>query len=255
MGGGARRRYKRAPMRRLIDFLTNMDVRAWRSLVVSFVLFGGVGCVFLLGAPALGLTGTAGVERWLALARGPWALPVAVAAFAGLAFLGAPQVVLIAAAAVVFGPWLGSLYAWIGTFVSALIGFELGRVFGRRLIGDLHSPGVARFMALIGRNGFMASLIIRLVPAAPFIVVNMAAGTARVRRVHYALGTGIGILPKILLTAFAGGTVTAAFKGGGLVQLGLLALTLAIWVGSALLARRWLRAREAAAIRMGDEPT
>jgi hypothetical protein len=49
--------------------------------------------------------------------------------------------------------------------------------------------------------------------------------------------------------------VTAAFKGGGLVQLGLLALTLAIWVGSALLARRWLRAREAAAIRMGDEPT
>ena len=91
-------------MRRLIAFFTNMDAKAWRSLVVSFVLFGGVGCVFLLGAPALGLTGKAGVEHWLALARGPWALPAAVAAFAVLAFLGAPQVVLIAAAAVVFGP-------------------------------------------------------------------------------------------------------------------------------------------------------
>ena len=96
----------------------------------------------------------------------------------------------------------------------------------------------------IGKNGFMASLIIRLVPAAPFIVVNMAAGTARVRRADYALGTAIGILPKILLTAFAGGTVSAAFNGGGVVQLGLLALAIAIWVGSALLARRWLRARE-----------
>ena len=234
-------------MRRLIDFLTNLDAKAWRSLFVSFVLFGGVGCVFLLGAPALGLTGKAGVEHWLAFARGPWALPIAVGAFAGLAFLGAPQVVLIAAAAVVFGPWTGSLYAWIGTFVSAQIGFELGRVFGGRLIRDLKSPGVDRFMALIGRNGFTASLNIRLVPAAPFLVVNMAAGTARVRRADFAAGTAIGIVPKILLTAFAGGTVTAVASGGGLIQAGLLALTIVIWVGAAYFARRWLRAREAAA--------
>ncbi len=239
-------------MRRLIQFFTNMDARAWRSMVVAFALFGGIGCVFLLGAPALGLTGKASVERWLALAHGPWGLPAAVAAFAALAFLGAPQVVLIAAAAVVFGPWLGSLYAWIGTFVSALIGFELGRVFGGGLIRDLKSPGVDRFIALIGRNGFMASLIIRLVPAAPFIVVNMAAGTARVRRRDFALGTAVGILPKILLTAFAGGTVTAAFSGGGLVEIGLLAIAIVIWVGSAMLARRWLRTREAAA---GAPPT
>jgi hypothetical protein len=51
-------------------------------------------------------------------------------------------------------------------------------------------------------------------------------------------------VPKILLTAFAGGTVTAAFHGGGLLELGLLALAVTIWVGAAMLARRWLRARE-----------
>ena len=236
-------------MRGLVAFFTNMDARAWRSLAISFVLFGGVGVVFLAGAPALGLTGRAGVEHWLAFARGPWALPGAVAAFALLAFVGAPQVVLIAAAAVVFGPWQGSLYAWIGTFVSALIGFELGALFGGRLIHDLNSPSVTRFMALIGENGFMASLIIRLAPAAPFIVVNMAAGVAKVRRVDFALGTAIGIVPKIVLTAFAGGAVTAAFAGGGLVEFALLAAAIAIWVGSAFLARRWLRAREAAAMK------
>jgi uncharacterized membrane protein YdjX (TVP38/TMEM64 family) len=233
-------------VRRLIAFFTNMDAKAWRSLAISFVLFGGVGCVFLLGAPALGLNGPAGVKHWLTLAQGPWALPAAVAAFAVLAFLGAPQVVLIAAAAVVFGPWVGSAYSWIGTFVSALIGFELGKAFGGRMIRDLHSPGVDRFMALIGRNGLMASLIIRLVPAAPFIVVNMAAGVARVRRRDFAIGTAIGIVPKILLTAFAGGTVVSAFHGGGWVQFALLGLAVAIWVGSAWLARRWLRSREAA---------
>ena len=166
----ARRSYKRPAVRRLIDFLTNMDARAWRSLAVSFVLFGGVGTLLLLGAPELGLN-QAGVQRWLTLAHGPWALPAAVAAFAALAFLGAPQFVLIAAAVVVFGPWTGSLYSWIGTLVSAQIGFELGRAFG-----------------------------------------------------------------------------------GGLIQIALLALAAALWLGSALLARRWLKAREAAAARLVEEP-
>jgi uncharacterized membrane protein YdjX (TVP38/TMEM64 family) len=234
-------------VRPLIAFLTNMDARAWRSLGVAFVLFGGVGAVFLLAAPALGLGGHANVERWLAAARGPWALPAAVAAFAALAFLGAPQVVLIAAAAVVFGPWIGSLYSWIGTFVSALIGFELGRTFGARLIGELKSPGVERFLALVARNGLMASLVIRLAPAAPFIVVNMAAGTARVRRADFAIGTAIGIAPKILLTAFAGGAFAGLARGRGLAQFALLAAVLALWLAAAFVGRRWLRAKEASA--------
>ena len=35
------------PMTALIRFLMNMDARAWRSVGVSFVLFGGVGIVFV----------------------------------------------------------------------------------------------------------------------------------------------------------------------------------------------------------------
>lgn len=50
-------------MRRLFAFLTNMDARAWRTLAVSFVLFGGVGIVFLFGASVLGFDGEATVEE------------------------------------------------------------------------------------------------------------------------------------------------------------------------------------------------
>jgi uncharacterized membrane protein YdjX (TVP38/TMEM64 family) len=53
--------------------------KAWRTLAVSFVLFGGVGMVFLFGAQVLGFNGEATVERWLGAASGPWALPAAVA--------------------------------------------------------------------------------------------------------------------------------------------------------------------------------
>lgn len=234
-------------MRRLIDFVTNMDARAWRSVGVSFVLFGGVGVVFLFGAQALGLGVESTVQHWLEAARGPWALPLAVAAFAVLAFLGVPQFVLIAAAVVAFGPWQGFLYSWIGTMASSLVGFWMGRAFGARMLRDLRSKGVDGFMALVGRNGFMASLIVRLVPSAPFIVVNMAAGVTPMRLAAFAAGTAVGIVPKIALTAFAGNSVVAAFNGGGVGHIAVLVGVAALWIGVGLVAQRWLKRRESEA--------
>jgi uncharacterized membrane protein YdjX (TVP38/TMEM64 family) len=229
---------------RLIEFFTNMDRRAWRTVAVSFVLFGGVGVVFLFGAQLLGLNGEAAVEHWLSAAHGPWALPVAVGAFAALAFVGVPQFVLIAAAVVAFGPWTGFAYSWIGTLVSSLVGFWLGRAFGGRLLKDLAGDGVQKFMKLIGKNGFLASMIVRLVPSAPFIVVNMAAGVTPMKLRDFAAGTALGIVPKIALTAFAGNSIVQALKGGGKQHIVMLVIVAAIWLGAGWVARNWLKAKE-----------
>ena len=233
-------------LRRLIDFFTNMDARAWRTVAVSFVLFGGVGVVFLFGAQLLGLNGEVTVEQWLGAAHGPWALPVAVGAFAALAFIGVPQFVLIAAAVVAFGPWTGFAYSWIGTLVSSLVGFWLGRTFGGRLLKDLAGDGVAKFMKLIGKNGFLASLIVRLVPSAPFIVVNMAAGVTPMKIRDFAAGTAVGIIPKIALTAFAGNSIVQALKGGGKQHIVMLVVAVIVWIACGLVARNWLKKREEA---------
>ena len=232
---------------RLIEFFTNMDRRAWRTVAVSFVLFGGVGVVFLFGAQLLGLNGEVAVEHWLGAAHGPWALPVAVGAFAVLAFVGVPQFVLIAAAVVAFGPWTGFAYSWIGTLVSSLVGFWLGRAFGGRMLKDLAGDGVAKFMKLIGKNGFLASLIVRLVPSAPFIVVNMAAGVTPMRLRDFAAGTAVGIIPKIALTAFAGNSIVQALKGGGQRHIVMLVIAVVVWIVCGLVARNWLKKREEAA--------
>jgi uncharacterized membrane protein YdjX (TVP38/TMEM64 family) len=211
------------------------------------LLFGGVGLVFLFGASLLGLDGAAEVERWMgAGVRGPWALPVAVVSFAAFAFLGVPQFVLIAAAVVAFGPWAGFAYSWVGTLISALVGFAFGRRFGAKALAAVSGEGLRRFMAMVGRNGFTASLIVRLVPSAPFIVVNMAAGVAPMRARDFALGTAIGIVPKIALTAFAGASVVKAVSGGGQAQWLALALAAGLWIVLGLAARSWIRRREAA---------
>jgi uncharacterized membrane protein YdjX (TVP38/TMEM64 family) len=234
-------------MRRLWSFLSNMDAQAWRTLLVSFVLFGGVGVVFVFGGALVGYDSERTLEGWLGAARGPWALPVAVAAFASLAFIGAPQIVLIAAAVVAFGPLAGAAYSWIGTMVSALIGFYLGRVAGQRVLERFSGEGVRRFMRLIGKNGFLASLIVRLVPSAPFIVVNMAAGVTPMRAHSFALGTALGIVPKIALTAFAGASIVRMMKGEIADHWMILAAVAAVWIAIGWAARLWLRRRE------GDE--
>lgn len=230
-------------MRRFLQVLSNMDAQAWRTLVVSFVLFGGVGLVFVFGAQAMGVNETT-VQQWLLVASGPWSLPVAVAAFALLAFAGVPQIMLIAAAVVAFGPQLGCVYSWIGTMVSSLVGFYLGRAAGAKTLERFSGESVTRFMALIARNGLFASFIVRLVPSAPFIVVNMAAGVTPMGVLDFTLGTAVGIVPKIVLTAFAGHSIFRVLKGEIGRDALWLALIAAAWVAIGLLARAWLKRRE-----------
>jgi uncharacterized membrane protein YdjX (TVP38/TMEM64 family) len=233
-------------MRRILSFLSNMDAQAWRTLAISFVLFGGVGLVFLFGAQVLGFSGEATVERWLGAASGIWSLPVAVAAFAILAFVGVPQFVLIAAAVVAFGPIGGFIYSWFGTMVSSMVGFYLGRMAGARTLERFSGGGIQRFMDLVGRNGFFASLIVRLVPSAPFIVVNMAAGVTPMRVIDFAAGTAIGIIPKIVLTAFAGNSIIRLMRGEVGKDALLLVVIATVWIAIGWVARAWLRKREKA---------
>ena len=231
-------------IRRLFEFLSNMDAQAWRTLAVSFGLFGGVGLVFLFGAQVLGFNGEATVQGWLGAVSGPWSLPAAVLAFAVLAFVGVPQIMLIAAAVVAFGPVTGFAYSWIGTMVSSLVGFYLGRTAGAKVLERFSGAGVKRFTDLIGRNGVLASFIVRLVPSAPFIVVNMAAGVTPMRVADFVLGTALGIVPKIVLTAFAGGSVVRLMRGDVGRDTLWLALIVGLWIGIGWVARGWLRGRE-----------
>ena len=152
---------------------------------------------------------------------------------------------LIAAAVVAFGPWLGFAYSWIGTLVSALVGFFLGRRFGAKLLRNYAGKGVNQFIDLVGRNGFWASTIVRLVPSAPFIVVNMAAGATPMSVWAFAGGCALGSLPKIALTAFAGHAVVGAISGKGTGHWLTLALAAALWIGMGVIARWWLKRREA----------
>jgi uncharacterized membrane protein YdjX (TVP38/TMEM64 family) len=187
---------------RLFRFFTQMDSTAARAVWIAFFLFSLAGVILTAGMVFIDLDQGAIAHFLRGLRHAWWALGAVTATFTALAFIGAPQVVLIAATVAVFGPSEGIVVSWVATLVSAQVGFFLGRAGGAAAISNLLGGRGGRAVSFIGKNGFLASLIIRLVPSGPFILCNMALGAAKVRLTSFVGGTGIGILPKICLVAF-----------------------------------------------------
>jgi uncharacterized membrane protein YdjX (TVP38/TMEM64 family) len=172
------------------------------------------------------------------------------------AFLGVPQFLLIAACVVAFGPWVGFLYSWAATVASAAITYWLGRGPAARSLERFGSRTAQRMRRLIGANAFTASFVIRNVPSAPFVVVNMAFGAARANFSAYLAGCALGVLPKIALVAFFGGSFMSAAKGDGVWTSAILTAVAGFWLLVMLGVRELVKRREAGpnpAVE-GDEP-
>lgn len=217
-------------MSKIWRFFTEMDARAARALWVSTLLFGLAGIILAAGIFFLDVN-QGFVADVLKQLRGAWWAPAAVTGvFTVLAFIGAPQIVLIAATVAVFGPSEGIVLSWIATMISALVGFFLGRAAGAKTLSRLGGGLVQRIADTVKDNGFLAALVIRLVPSGPFILVNMALGASGMRASWFAGGTGVGIVPKIVLIAFAGHGLGEMFSGQNAGALVFLAAAAIVWL-------------------------
>ena len=231
-------------MNRLFQFVMDMDSRAWRAVAVTVGLFVSIAAVFLFGKTSLGLETEQEVERWLGgFADTPWGLPVVIAVFTVTAFIGAPQFILIAACVVAFGPWTGFAYSWVATVVSAAVTFYVGRLAGARSLERFGGETLNRLARFVGRNAFVGSFIIRNVPSAPFIVVNMAFGVSQARFLSFLAGCALGVLPKTAVVAFFGGSFMTAVRGDGIWSSAILAGIGAAWLALMLVARAVLERR------------
>ncbi|WP_313011284.1 VTT domain-containing protein [Brevundimonas sp.] len=234
-------------MRWIIDFLSNMEARRWRAVLATALLLGAMIALFAVGKSQLGLDAEEQLEAWLTGFRhGPWGLVAAIVVFTVSAFFGAPQFILIAACVVAFGPWFGFLYSWIATVVSAGVTYWLGRGPTARLLERHGGKTVGRLTRFVGKNAFYASFMIRNVPSAPFIVVNMAFGAARASFMGFLAGCALGVLPKTALVAFFGGSFMTAVSGDGIWTSAILAGVALAWLGLMLVVRELVKRREAA---------
>lgn len=156
-----------------------------------------------------------------------------------------PIVVLIAVTGIVFGPWLGAAYAISGSLLSAAALYGVGRGVGRDLVRRLAGRRIQRLNRQLGRRGLLAVAVLRLVPIAPFSVVNVVAGASQISLRHFLLGTLIGMTPGILLTVAFVDSMVAALRHPSAGSIALLVVVVVLVLAVSALLRRWLGRRRA----------
>lgn len=232
------------PLTRLQTALAAFDARAWRAvawsaaILVATLVFVVVGRLYFHTQIDAFIDDTLGAAN-----RGHWGLAATILVFVLTSFVGAPQFALVAASVAVFGPMNGFLYAWLGTIAAGLVNYAAGYATRAQASKRFGGATGGRFTRFMGENTFLASALIRNVPSAPFVVVNMAFGVARANLWPFLAGLAIGSLPKTAIIAFGFDAIRAAIEGRAGAALIGGAAVIAIWLVGVVAVRAWLKRR------------
>jgi len=123
-----------------------------------------------------------------------------VASYVVAGFVMVPVMLLIAVTGIVFGPVAGTAYAIGGTLLSASATYGVGKWLGRETLQNYGGPRINRLSQRIAKRGILAMAIVRVLPIAPFTLVNIVAGASSIRFRDYLIGTLLGMSPGIVIT-------------------------------------------------------
>jgi len=191
-------------------------------------------------------------QGWFGALDGPWAILAVIALFVLAGLVVFPVTLLIAATAAFFGLWPGFLYAGAGVLASALTTYGLGRWLGPNGLRQFFGPRVNFLVRSFARRGIPAVTLVRIVPVAPFSLINLAAGAIRIPVLHYTIGTVLGLAPGLGLMSLLGDNLSELLRrpslGGVAIVLGVIAGTVAL----ALAAQAFVTRRRGPRRRRGE---
>jgi phosphatidylserine/phosphatidylglycerophosphate/cardiolipin synthase-like enzyme/uncharacterized membrane protein YdjX (TVP38/TMEM64 family) len=150
-----------------------------------------------------------------------------------------PVTLLILATVFAFGPVAGFAYSLLGCVLSGVTTYGIGKALGRGPVQRFAGRRLRRLGRILRRRGLISMTAVRLVPVAPFTVVNVAAGAFNVRFFDFALGTLLGMAPGIFAIAVFGERLEYAIRSPGAGNFAVLGVLVALIV----LASGWIRKR------------
>jgi uncharacterized membrane protein YdjX (TVP38/TMEM64 family) len=178
----------------------------------------------------------------------PWTWAVAMLVFIGAGLMSFPLTLLVLQTGLVFGALLGVAISLVGALASGTLTYFIGRLIGRDTVRKLGGRRLRYLTARLRRSGLIAVVSVRVMPIAPFSIVNVIAGATGVRFSRFFLGSAIGLLPGIVAINVFGASVFTAMAGRDPK-----ALLTAVAVGAGLVASGlWLRRRIARRVPKAD---
>jgi phospholipase D1/2 len=154
-----------------------------------------------------------------------------------------PVNLLIAATGAAFGALLGFAYALAGSLVAAGVVFGLGRALGDDPVRRFAGRRVNAVSRRLGRHGLWTMALLRLLPIAPFGVVNLVAGASEMRFRDFLLGSLIGMAPGVALMTLFGDRLGVWLRRPDPVNLAILVGAALAVVALALVLGRWAQRR------------
>lgn len=150
-----------------------------------------------------------------------------------------PITLLILVTGIVFGPVAGSLYSLLGCLTGALVTYAIGYFLGQDFVRKIAGAKWKRIEHNISRTGIIAVATLRLLPVAPFTVVNIVSGAFKVPWRDYILGSLLGLAPGILITNLFAHQFASAIRNPGIGTF----LLLSALIGISVVGTIWLKRR------------
>lgn len=154
-----------------------------------------------------------------------------------------PVTLMVIATVLVFGPWWGMLYALTGSELSALAVFWAGRLLGRDTVRRFAGSLLNRISQRLSDAGLMTVITFRIVPVAPFSVINLVAGVSEIRWRDFALGTFLGMVPGVLTVVLLADRIAESLRSPDMGQFAVLGVTVLAVAAGLVGLRRWIKGR------------
>ena len=232
--------------RRLVEARNNYKYRMRRAVVRLTALT-------VLAAVALAVWRFSELGAWndadrLSLLLGrlnasPWAGPLVVAIFMLATLFVFPVTVLIAATGIALGPSNGFIWASIGSLVAAIATYGMARMLPQHALDYWIGAWIRRMGSRFERGGIVSIMVARNIPIAPFTLINVVAGAAKIPFRDYLIGTMLGMGPTIAALTVLGDRLRDAWQAPNMFNISMLCIAVFAWFILALslqsLSNRW----------------
>ena len=226
-----------------------MRSRGWLLVIAVVAIIGSglLGKYTPLAAAIQPARLAAQIERF---GHTPWGPVAMVALYVIGGFVMMPLLALLAATALVFEPVTAIAVALTGALLNATAVYFAGATLVREWAERSFGAAIARVRAALQARGVIAVAMIRMVPVAPFSLVNVAAGSIGIPFREYLFGTFLGLAPGTVLICVFGQELKDLLRDPSPGRVVTVLAIAAAWILLSLAIQRFVSRRNAGAAQV-----
>jgi uncharacterized membrane protein YdjX (TVP38/TMEM64 family) len=179
--------------------------------------------------------------------KSDWAPLYFLAAFVVGGLVMFPVTVMSAATAITFPPYKAAPISFTGILLSAALLHWLGARFLKKPVRKMLGETLHKVDAALKDKSILTIATLRMMPIAPFTLVNLAAGSMGVKFSDYMFGTALGLAPGLTMMCIFGRQVRAFWNHPSITKALVGVAIIIVWIGVSVVLQRWMSRRNASA--------